>query len=790
MAVPVLPNPSNFLGVALVINRSRDGPRFVFHYPPHILHPSTRLAGRSDGDELEDDDVLLDRLISPSATSSLLPKGVDPSRWNHDDHVETDSGSQVVPWEHVGGYPTKDLASLLTPARAYHKSPFQVSLDQLHFVTRPVYVPENGLWKKTKKSKERQPRSRVISSGVLTEGASGEGADADADADTNADAEADADDRVDGSAVLAGDVPQIETRDMAEEAVGGLDEAATAEEKKSGMTMFNLVFILNPRKHEAKELVDTLYFHILRKINKAYKYAQQRSDFVWQESKRILQLKDKGREEKTRMSTLWPEILDASSLAASVQDIYEAVSQNKIAALQLDTAGGTVTHSVQIPIPFCLPDLPPESDPDPETGERFRGLWITTANSLDDSDRADDAAFLDKSFALLLLHDESKIVAELQADPDETTAAMIEFVQLSKPTTSFHAISQVSPLSPAQVRKYAQHFIFWRRAIAIPPLHGRDVYIMSPNADTASLPRASQAWAKAFHVAPPLPNFLADLSAAPRPYKKFIPSKTHRPQYMEMLAWLMRGGWVTQLCTFAYVVVWPEIQYEVEYQLEADELKQAAADAEGGDPAAAAAAAAAAASTTATRDDDGPADTLPPQEQQEQQDERDSVFGSPVLSSLPSSPSVSSPSQPSFSPLDLAGPQTANEGLAEQARLHRLADRAARLLAEKSALHARKPAPAQSPHPSLATNPPHLSHLTPYVILDASQATGRESLYLSAIGRRFEDPKVRSSWPVFWKYLNGRSALERIALLEDMKRKEAWALLTGMSEYLVCVRHW
>jgi hypothetical protein len=133
--------------------------------------------------------------------------------------------------------------------------------------------------------------------------------------------------------------------------------------------------------------------------------------------------------------------------------------------------------------------------------------------------------------------------------------------------------------------------------------------------------------------------------------------------------------------------------------------------------------------------------------------------------------------------------------------------------------------------------------MAPHIILDAKKATGKESLYLSAIGRRFQeradkaaqaarglgvlsnggagslrvqgngrdgvsgrggaatgggirdsgtdwDERVAKAWPVFCKYFNGRSALERIALQEDMKRKDVWNLLTSMSEYLLCVRHW
>src|SRR5580692_7309988 len=48
---------------------------------------------------------------------------------------------------------------------------------------------------------------------------------------------------------------------------------------------------------------------------------------------------------------------------------------------------------------------------------------------------------------------------------------------------------------------------------------------------------------------------------------------------MSMLAWLLRNGWVTPLRTFAWVIVWPEIRYEVEYALDAERIKAAYQDA-------------------------------------------------------------------------------------------------------------------------------------------------------------------------------------------------------------------
>ncbi|KAF3762283.1 hypothetical protein M406DRAFT_46827, partial [Cryphonectria parasitica EP155] len=725
MALPVLPNSSNFLGVALVINRNRDGPRFVFHYPPHIVP----VAERRSEEGADEDDILLDKVAA--ATDGLTPYNLNISdliSWNQDDHIITDGGTQIVPWEHVAGFPTKDLESILTPARAYHKTLFQISLDPLYFVSYPIHKPENGIWKK-KKSKKKQEKSKHE----------------DADANPRKDDEQISPNDEGEGGGGGGEANDKEEGDAAHDTTAGEE----TEDKISNMTMFNLVFILNPKKHEARDLIDTMYTNIIRKVNKAYKYVQQRSDFVWKESKKILLLKDKAREERRKMSQLWEEILQSSSLAASMQDLYEAISHNKIAALQLETGEGTITHSVQIPVPFHIADLPPV-----DREEDSRGLWITTANSFvgdHNNDALDESQYLDRNFALLLMGDDKKIISELSADPDETTLSMIEFVRHSKPIISFHQVSQQTNniLTLGQVRKYAQHFIFWRRAIAIPPLHARDVYVLSPNADMKTLPRASAAWARQFPFAPALPNFLSDLSAAPKPYKWFCPSKSFRPNYLHMLAWLMRGGWVMQLCTFTYVIVWPEIIYEVDYALEAEEVARAKK--------------AQAAATDELAHAPG-------------ERKRRGSTNSGMAGSAP----------------------TLAEQVAEKARLERIADKAARELAEKATAHARKASPRATEHPSV-NGAAHLAGLSPYIILDAKKTTGKESLYLSAIGRRLRerrtepsdwDEKVANHWPVFWKYFNGRSALERIALQEEMKRKEVWNLLTAMSEYLLCVRHW
>ncbi|KAK7422190.1 Nitrogen permease regulator 3 [Neonectria punicea] len=697
MATPFVTS-DNFLAIALVINRSRDGPAFVFHYPPHVQPGSST----SQAAPVDFEDILLERL-SQQGHQDVDDDGATPRQArNPEEHYFTESGTQIVPWERVTGFPSRDLAGILTPARSYHKRLFQLSLDPLYCVSYPIHVPENGKWKRPKKTTKSSKRSAYTDDLAASH-------------------------EQDGSAT--GKPPEQPPK----EKDGKKEED---DEKRSSMTMFNLVFILNPKSNEVKEVVEAVYDHLIKKVSKAFKYSQQHSEFVWKESKRILVAKDKAREERKKMSVLWKEILQSSSLAAAMHDIYEAVSQNKIATLHLDTAAGSLTPSVQIPVPFYVDDLPQGEAP------AQRGLWLTTANTFMSQDALEEPGFLDRNFALLLMDDEKKIISELQADPDPTTASMVEFVRLSKPTMSFHQVGQSNILTVGQVRKYAQHFIFWRRAIAIPPLHARDQYIGSPNADFTQLPQDTLEWQRAFPLAPPLPNFIAELSQCPRPYKGFSPSKAHRPTYLLMLAWLMRRGWVTQLCTFAYVVVWPEILYEVDYEMEAEELR-AAADADG----------------ARSEDSSGPAPPRP----SESSEDHSGTDGSHV--------------------------PTMTEQAAEKARLERIASKAHREAAEKATAHARKAVPIATAHPSVNDHP-HLAGLTPCIILDAKKATGKESRYLSAIARRFTDDKLRAGWQQLSKYFDGQCALERIALQEEMKRKEVWNMLTAMSEYLLCARHW
>lgn len=423
-----------------------------------------------------------------------------------------------------------------------------------------------------------------------------------------------------------------------------------------------------------------------------------------------------------------------STLASAIRDVYNSISSNKIATIHFGTTP-PLDLSLQVPIPTFLTRLPGPTE------RGVPGMLVTSANPMINDDGDEDPSYISKHFALLLLDDESKIIAEIQADNAELATPLIECIRLCSPTLSFHQVAQANSIAVDSLLVLAQHLIHWRKAIAFPPLHAREAYIVSPNCDSRKLPAACVAWKRAFPLAPSLPSFLAALSAAPRPYKTFAPSKDHRPTYIEMLAWLIRGGWVTQLRTFAWILVWPEIRYEVDYQLKAEALEKA---------------------KKGTKSTSG--------------------------SSSSNNESTDESGTDKQSDSDPNAPLT-TEQVAENARLERLAQKQAKDAAEDAAAFAKMPKPVATEHPS-CNSAAHLVEMAPYVIKDPHKASHEESLYIKALGERFKDPKIKECWGRFARYFNGLEALEMIALKENMKRKETMTIICAYQEHLLICKHW
>ena len=196
---------------------------------------------------------------------------------------------------------------------------------------------------------------------------------------------------------------------------------------------------------------------------------------------------------------------------------------------------------------------------------------MTTATKLpEDDEEYFTSEQLASHFTLLLLSDLSSIIAAIKAAQSPMADALLQFLAVLKPTKSLAQISQTSKIALKDIQFLASHLVYWRRAQAIPPLHQQDVYIVSPNADMRRLSSASMSFTKRFPALPPLPQILALLSTAPRPWASLIPSRDHKPTYMAILEWLMRDGWVTQLRTFALISVPKHIKAIVNENIDSD----------------------------------------------------------------------------------------------------------------------------------------------------------------------------------------------------------------------------
>lgn len=489
------------------------------------------------------------------------------------------------------------------------------------------------------------------------------------------------------------------------------------------------------------------------------------------------------------MASLWPTLLLASPLARSIATIFESISASKIAHVQLDANFET---SFQIPQAISTPYVSTPTNP------QMPGLWLTTANIIDD-----DEASVTPHLALLLLEDTETLVKQIEGDSKDQPSPLSFYLRNLTPTKSLQKLSVAHSITTQDIEFLASYLVYWRRGRLIPPLHPRNTYIVSPNADMRSLSQAAVIYAARFPAFPSLPKMLNILSGPPRAFGAVIPSKEHRSAYMEILAWLMRGGWVTQLRTFAWIRVTAYIKAEVAGEM----LRDGAIPDSGG---------------ASGRDDCGKL------EYGSEKGLMSSSNGNKQTSPLGKSPRHekgplsrlphTSPSRPVTDSAVTSGhrsigetsmsPQSRSSGKKLTIPPHL---RGPPPLYSNNSSPSLRRAPASTPNPrtkmsspspdaqqrsssassSQLPNPP-ASAFTPSLVASPLRAGDIEARWLERIGQTFTDAELRELWPMLLKYFDGRHALEDIALREGMKRKKIAALLGMVRDggWLVSIRHW
>jgi hypothetical protein len=84
-----------------------------------------------------------------------------------------------------------------------------------------------------------------------------------------------------------------------------LSELLDVDDKDS-MTMFNVVFVLDPPLLEYSMRIREVYDNIIKKFAKALKWEQARTDYVWREAQHISHIKEKAKETSTLIISLTP----------------------------------------------------------------------------------------------------------------------------------------------------------------------------------------------------------------------------------------------------------------------------------------------------------------------------------------------------------------------------------------------------------------------------------------------------------------------------------------------------
>lgn len=258
-------------------------------------------------------------------------------------------------WETVLGFDSNFLSELLVPSRFLCNTRFELSVDDMVFLGAPVHVLPDGKWKKRKKPdlKVRSMPSTLQGHGntshlesslaTLTLGSNNAGPIASNLSDIADDYDI-ADDEYEGTGSGNREIPFTEAdalyamppfpdlQDMRNgdsknlfkhtpheegsddsdlevpvmEHSKDLDEDNTQystskqqeyTDPKSDMRMFHVVFVMNPPVVEYPLRIEEMYQSILSKFVRTLRYEQARSNYVWKEVSKILEVRDTAAQE-------------------------------------------------------------------------------------------------------------------------------------------------------------------------------------------------------------------------------------------------------------------------------------------------------------------------------------------------------------------------------------------------------------------------------------------------------------------------------------------------------------
>lgn len=438
------------------------------------------------------------------------------------------------------------VSDLATPPKALCNNRFEVTVEDMVFLGLPIRVGDDGNWrapnkkKTTRKSistRNRSSRRQSLKSDEIKKTRSNETHDGRDD-----DGE---DDNESG------------------------DEQLKSTNVDSGMYQFNLVFVMNPPVVEYNHRIDEMFHYIVSRLSLLLRYEQQNSNYIWEESQKIMKLKEELIH--SPISAQWEQIIEKTSLGKLISQTYESISKSEI--LNVEVNGRM--RSFQIPVKTVFSSLPSR------TLEIPKGSTLSSLSPFNQLNSIESTAHLDINddtmghFALILLDDVESIIRDIRVDPDSVFAS---FIRMIKPSESLLKLSVLSGLGIQEVKLFANHLVYWRRAKAVLPISSRNTYIVSPMAPIKKIYDDAIRFNRHFPNLPPISTFLSLISglsnSKPKPISVLIPSKDHRDLYLDAVTWLLKYGYLIQLCSFFYLKITKKIKIEVDEEIEMEVKKR------------------------------------------------------------------------------------------------------------------------------------------------------------------------------------------------------------------------
>lgn len=258
---------------------------------------------REDGpeDEEEEEDELL-----ASSVLDLSGSGRERSGSGNEGDPDGRAKEEERPeWERVLGYSVEGLEKWLCPPRGLAKKRFEVQLDDMVFLGYPVFVREDGRWRKRRWKKGDREGNDSDGEGEEEGGENGmhEETILHEDVTESPSTQPQKDEpEAKGTNIMSLDAmldPNPVSQSYSSQ--GGISEVNSEAKSASSndaeeMTMFNVVFVMNPPALEYHIRIQEMYDNVVKKLSKALKYEQARSGYVWKQAKQILAMVSQGKE--------------------------------------------------------------------------------------------------------------------------------------------------------------------------------------------------------------------------------------------------------------------------------------------------------------------------------------------------------------------------------------------------------------------------------------------------------------------------------------------------------------